>query len=126
VLHFIPDDDDPWGIVTRLLDGITGDAYLVICHAASDLNPPEASEAARRYNERSPVPFGPRSRQEIARFFSGTQLLPPGLVPLGIWWPDRPEDDPPYSDIAAHVGIGWWSARPPRRQRAVTLALPAA
>jgi hypothetical protein len=29
VLHFIPDDDDPWGIVTRLLDGITGDAYLL-------------------------------------------------------------------------------------------------
>ena len=29
VLHFIPDHDAPWGIVTRLLDGITGDAHLV-------------------------------------------------------------------------------------------------
>jgi DNA-binding HxlR family transcriptional regulator len=117
VLHFIPDDDDPWGIVTRLLDGITGDAYLVICHAASDLNPPEASELARQYNERSPVPFVPRSRPEIARFFSGpgTQMLPPGLVPLGSWWPDRPKDDTPDSDTAGHVGIGWRPGRPPRR-----------
>jgi DNA-binding HxlR family transcriptional regulator len=117
VLHFIPDDDDPWGIVTRLLDGITGDAYLVIVHAANDLNPPEIGEAARRYNARSPVPFGPRSRPEIARFFSGsgTQLLPPGLVPLGGWWPDRTEDDTPDSDTAGYVGIGWRPPPPPRR-----------
>jgi DNA-binding HxlR family transcriptional regulator len=115
VLHFIPDADDPWGIVTRLLDGITGDAYLVIAHAADDLNRHEITEAARRYNERSPVPFGPRSRQEIARFFSGMQMLPPGLVPLGSRWPDFPDDDIPDSDTAGYVGIGWRSARPPRR-----------
>jgi DNA-binding HxlR family transcriptional regulator len=113
VLHFIPDADDPWGIVTRLLDGITGDAYLVICHAASDLNPLEIGEAARRYNERSPVPIGPRSQPGIARFFSGTQLLPPGLVPRRSWWPDRPEDDTPDSDMAGYVGIGWRLARQP-------------
>jgi DNA-binding HxlR family transcriptional regulator len=117
VLHFIPDADDPWGIVTRLLDGITGDAYLVICHAASDLNPPEIGEAARRYNERSPVPIGPRSRQEIARFFSGsgTQMLPPGLVPRRNWWPDPPQDDTPEPDTAGYVGIGWRAARSQRR-----------
>jgi DNA-binding HxlR family transcriptional regulator len=117
VLHFIPDDDDPWGIVARLLDGITGDAYLVIAHAADDLNPPEIAEAARRYNERSPVPFGPRSRPQIARFFSGSgmQMLPPGLVPLGRWWPDPAGDDTPDSDTAGYVGIGWRPAWPPRR-----------
>ena len=115
VLHFIPDEDDPWGIVTRLLDGIAGDAYLVICHAASDLNPSEIREAARRNNERSPVPLGPRSRPQIARFFFGTQLLPPGLVTLGSWWPDRPDDGTEDSDLGGHVGIGWRAGRPPRR-----------
>jgi DNA-binding HxlR family transcriptional regulator len=115
VLHFIPDDDDPWGIVARLLEGITGDAYLVIGHAANDQNPAEVSEMTRRYNERSPVRLVPRSRPEIARFFSGTQLLPPGLVSLGSWWPDRPEDDIPDFDTAGPVGIGWRPGRPPRR-----------
>jgi DNA-binding HxlR family transcriptional regulator len=115
VLHFIPDGDDPWRVVTRLLDGITGDAYLVIVHGASDLNPPEASEMARQYNERSPVPIVLRSRQEIARFFSDMQVLPPGLVPLGSWWPDRPEGDITDSGMAGHVGIGWRPTRPPRR-----------
>ena len=114
VLHFIPDADDPWGIVARLLDGITGDAYLVICHAASDLNPSEIREAARRNNDRSPVPLGPRSRPQIARFFSGTQMVPPGLVTLGSWWPDRSDDGTGDPDLGGHVGIGW---RPPRPQR---------
>jgi DNA-binding HxlR family transcriptional regulator len=111
VLHFIPDGDDPWGTVTRLLDGITGDAYLVIGHAASDLAP-EAGEATRRYNERSPVPFGPRSRPEVARFFSGMRMLPPGLVPLESWWPDRTEGDTPDSGLAGYVGIGCRPTRP--------------
>jgi len=117
VLHFIPDEDDPWGIVTRLLDGITGDAYLVIGHASDDLNQPEVSEAVRRYNERSQIPLALRSRQDIARFFSGpgTQMLSPGLVPLGSWWPDPPEDGTPDSDTAGYVGIGWRPGRPPRR-----------
>jgi DNA-binding HxlR family transcriptional regulator len=107
VLHFLLDQDDPWGIVTRLLEGITGDVYLVIVHGASDVTPAEVSESARRYNERSPVSYSPRPRQEIARFFSGTEMLPPGLVPLGSWWPDRPRVDVPDSDMAGYVGIGW-------------------
>jgi DNA-binding HxlR family transcriptional regulator len=112
VLHFIPDEDDPWGVVTRLLEGLTGDAYLVIAHGANDLNPAEVSESARRYNERSPIPYEPRSRSEVVRFFSGVQMLSPGLVSLGSWWPDRPGDDTPDSDMAGYVGIGW---RPTRR-----------
>jgi hypothetical protein len=114
VLHFLPDDDDPWAIVTRLLDGITGDAYLVIGHAASDVSPPQMGEAARRYNERSPVRIVPRTHEEIARFFSGMEMLAPGLVPLGSWWPDRPKDDTPDSNRGGHVGIGW---RPPQPLR---------
>ena len=115
VLHFIPDEDDPWDIVTRLLGGITGDTYLVIGHASDDLNQPEVSEAVRRYNERSQIPLALRSRPEIARFFSSVQMLPPGLVPLGSWWPDRPEDDTLDSDTAGYVGIGWRAAPPPRQ-----------
>lgn len=115
VLHFLPDEDDPWGICTRLLDGITGDAYLVVSHGTSDMNSAEASEAIRLYNERSSVPFWPRSHTEIARFFSGTQMLPPGLVTLGSWWPDRPKDDISDCDLAGYVGIGWRPAPPLRR-----------
>ena len=37
VLHFIPDADDPYGIVKRLMDAVPPGSYLVISHAASDI-----------------------------------------------------------------------------------------
>jgi len=44
VLHFLPEADDPYGVVGRLLAGLPSGSYLVIGHAASDLEPdrPEA------------------------------------------------------------------------------------
>jgi hypothetical protein len=62
VLHFIPDAADPWAITSRLLGGITGDAYLAVSHAASDLSPADESMAAN-YNTAVPVSIWPRPRE---------------------------------------------------------------
>lgn len=104
VLHFIPDSEDPWGIVGRLLDGITGDAYLVISHGASDLES-SATDMADRYNNRSPVRIWMRSRDEVARFYDGLEMLPPGLVTLGQWISGAPAAGG-AAGLAGHVGIG--------------------
>ena len=37
VLHLIPDSDDPYGIVKRLMDSLVPGSYLVIAHPASDI-----------------------------------------------------------------------------------------
>jgi len=42
VLHFIPDADDPYAVVARLMDAVPSGSYLVIAHAAADIAP-EAS-----------------------------------------------------------------------------------
>jgi DNA-binding HxlR family transcriptional regulator len=105
VLHFIPDEDDPWRITARLLSGITGDAYLVVSHGASDLSPdPGGTQAA--YNERVAVPLQLRPRHDVARFFNGLETLGPGLVPLGSWQPGGPAADGDQAGLAGHVGIG--------------------
>jgi DNA-binding HxlR family transcriptional regulator len=112
ILHFLPDADDPWGIVKRLMDGIPGSAALVIGHAGADIAPGPAQAAAEKYNERSPASLRLRSHNEVARFFSeaGLEMLKPGLVPLAQWWPA--EDLP--QDANGYVGIGW---RPTRQGR---------
>jgi hypothetical protein len=106
ILHFLSDDDDPWGVVSRLMQGISADRYLIIGHSGTDITPGPAAAAASRYNERSPVSIWLRPAPEIARFFTeaGLQMLPPGLVPIAGWWPG--EEDLP-KDANAHVGIGW-------------------
>jgi hypothetical protein len=35
ILHFIPDEDDPWGVIGRLMSAIPSGSYLVVSHAMS-------------------------------------------------------------------------------------------
>jgi O-methyltransferase involved in polyketide biosynthesis len=83
VLHFIADSDDPHGIVARLMDAVPSGSYLVIVHGASDIQAEAVAESSRVYNEMSSVPYTPRSREQVARFFEGLDLVDPGLVPIG-------------------------------------------
>ena len=85
VVHFIPDADDPYAVVARLMDAVPSGSYLVIAHAASDIAPEASAEMARRYNAMSLASITPRSRDQVARFFDGLDLLPPGLVPISQW-----------------------------------------
>jgi O-methyltransferase involved in polyketide biosynthesis len=85
VLHFIPDHDDPYAVVDRLMAAVPSGSYLVVAHAASDIAPEGSAEMARRYNEMSSASITPRSRKQVERFFDGLDLVPPGLVPISQW-----------------------------------------
>jgi O-methyltransferase involved in polyketide biosynthesis len=85
VLHFIPDAEDPYAVVARLMDAVPPGSYLVMAHAASDIAVEAAAEMAHRYNQMSSATITPRSRDQIARFFTGLDLIPPGLVPIEKW-----------------------------------------
>jgi O-methyltransferase involved in polyketide biosynthesis len=88
VLHFIPDEDDPYGIVQELMDAVPTGSYLVIVHAPSDRNPEEMAEQTRRYNDSGAARMRPRSQEEILRFFRGLELIEPGLASLSEWLPN--------------------------------------
>jgi hypothetical protein len=105
ILHFIPDADDPYAIVTRLMDAVPSGSYLVMAHAANDIVPEAAAEMARRYNEMSSAPITIRNREQVARFFDGLDLLPPGLVPISQWGLAGPIDAT-AGGLAGYCGIG--------------------
>jgi hypothetical protein len=103
VLHFIPDRDDPYGIVAKLMEPLAPGSYLVLAHATADLGTPGFREAVERYNENSAVTATVRSKAEVARFFDGLELVEPGITPVGVWRPG------PMEDIPAH-GLSTWTA----------------
>jgi O-methyltransferase involved in polyketide biosynthesis len=92
VLHFIPDEDDPYAIVRKLMDAVPSGSFLVIVHAPSDLDPEEMEEQTRRYNESGAEFMRPRSQEEIMRFFTGLELIQPGIAPLSAWLPPGQAD----------------------------------
>jgi SAM-dependent methyltransferase len=104
ILQYIPDADDPYDIVARLLDGLAPGSHLVISHPASDIQAGEVAESMRRYNRRAAEPATPRTHTEVTRFFDGLRLLDPGIVQIPRW---RPEPGtPPGDDIFMWGGVG--------------------
>ena len=104
VLHLISDEEDPWGIVARLVGAVPSGSYLVITHPASDLIPETQQEASRRYNQNVATHQTLRSRAEVARFFDGLELLEPGLEQWHLWRPD-PGDPAPADLKSGHSGV---------------------
>jgi len=99
ILQYIPDSDDPYGLVSRLMTAVPPGSYLVISHPASDINAEEVAESMREYNERSPEQATPRSHAGVSRFFTGLELVPPGLVAIPEWHQDAP---------AAEASVAMW------------------
>ena len=92
VLQFVPDDDDPYGLVRRLMAAVPGGSYLVISHPASDIQAAAMAGMATRLNQLMAQRVKPRSKAEVTAFFDGLDLVDPGVIRCPEWRPDRPED----------------------------------
>jgi hypothetical protein len=104
ILHAIPDADDPHQIVATLMDAVPAGSYLAISHAGSDLLGRETIDDLTDVTDRMVhQDFTFRSREQVARFFDGTDLVAPGLVELEEW---RPGADKPAGKSAGWCAVG--------------------
>jgi S-adenosyl methyltransferase len=106
ILQQIPDDDDPYGAVARLVDAVPPGSFLAVTHPASDVDPRSAAEAARRLNSTTAEQRQLRSKAEVARFFGDLELVEPGLVQVAEWRPDPAAARTPVSAHAVRSGRG--------------------
>jgi hypothetical protein len=104
VLHFIQESDDPYRIVTTLMDAVPSGSYLALLHAASDVGSDDMPEAERRYNEQASARFSARDREHVSRFFDGLELTGPGLVNLSRW-SQGTAGGSAHADVAAYSGL---------------------
>jgi S-adenosyl methyltransferase len=88
ILHYIPDLDEAQRIVARLVSAVPSGSYLVISHAASDIDPAEMAEMIKRMNEHlAEGNHVGRPREVVAKFFAGLDLMGPGVVKVTEWRP---------------------------------------
>jgi SAM-dependent methyltransferase len=102
ILQYIPDHEDPWGIVRGLLDTVPAGSYLVVSDTAADIDAEVVAESARRYNQRlGGVRQTRRTKAEFTEFFAGLDLVDPGVVPLAEWraTPKSGQHIPAYAAI---------------------------
>ncbi|MFJ1735718.1 SAM-dependent methyltransferase [Streptomyces sp. NPDC088254] len=108
VLHFVEDEDDPYAAVAELAGALAPGSLLVLTHASYEgiPLPQQRAEGAVDVYEDIRNPLIMRSRDEIARFFEGYDMVEPGLVPPPLWRPETaPEDEDPYA-FSGFAGVG--------------------
>ncbi|HEY3871161.1 MAG TPA: SAM-dependent methyltransferase [Actinocrinis sp.] len=102
VLPFIPDADDPAGIVAAYRDATVPGSFLAISHGTNDYRPEAVGKVEGVYT-RTTQPGVFRSRAQITGLMPRYELLPPGLVDAILWRPD-PGDDPADDPLNGDVG----------------------
>jgi S-adenosyl methyltransferase len=105
ILHVIPEGDDPYGIVATLMDAMPPGSYLAISHMASELLSQETRERLEHHSGTAMQQrLTARTREQVTRFFTGTDLLAPGLVRAEQWRPDPGASDADESVLWGAVG----------------------
>ena len=86
VLQYIPDADNPWGIVSRMTGPLAPGSYLTVSDTVRDIDTARVTEGTARLNQRmGPTQLTLRTRPDFERFFGGLELVEPGIVPLPDW-----------------------------------------
>jgi hypothetical protein len=97
VTQFVLDEDDPYGMVKRYLDAVPSGSYLALSAPTSDRQADRVLDQVVDIYKLTPTPGQARSREEIARFFAGLEIVPPykGAEPevtfVGLWGAEDPE-----------------------------------
>jgi S-adenosyl methyltransferase len=95
ILHFLPNEDDPAGIVATLRDALPAGSWLALSHGTTDFHPAEVTTPAAAAYDTAPAPLVLRPCEQIEAFFDGFILESPGIVQAPLWHPDtrrRPKD----------------------------------
>jgi S-adenosyl methyltransferase len=95
VLMYFRDSDhpNPFEMVAAVLEPMPSGSYLAITHPTPDFNPEETATAVAAA-EAAGITLVPRGQAEIERFFTGLDMVEPGVVPVLSWRPDEPVADP--------------------------------
>ncbi|OLZ70533.1 methyltransferase [Streptomyces sp. IMTB 2501] len=91
LLHFVADEDGAHSVVSTLLDALAPGSCLVLSTMTADFEPENVEKGIAAYAAGG-VTLVARSRDEVAAFFTGLDLLEPGVVPVADWRPAEAPD----------------------------------
>ena len=104
IMGQLPDSAGPRPIVTALLDALPPGSYLALSDGTD--TSPALNQAIAAYNQNSASSYHLRSPAEIALFFDGLTLVPPGVVTTSRWRPDLADASAEPREVDAICGVG--------------------
>ncbi|BAC68762.1 translation initiation factor IF-2 [Streptomyces avermitilis] len=103
ILNFVLDTARARDIVRRIMAAVPSGSHLVLTHPTTDAGlGGEGNVAAMKFwNDNATPPITARSREEVAAFFDGLDLIPPGIVSCSRWRSDSTADVLPQFGVVA-------------------------
>ncbi|SFP08290.1 S-adenosyl methyltransferase [Amycolatopsis arida] len=100
ILHFMPPEREPEKALRHYQDQLCPGSVLVLTHGCVEIDEEKARAVAANY-ARTTNPAHLRSRAEFTEFFTGWDLVEPGVTWTVEWRPDGAEPE-------------WWGGQPAR------------
>jgi SAM-dependent methyltransferase len=109
VFHYLPDALKPYELVRELLEPLASGSLLIFSHCTPDFAPDLWEKAIQVYKADG-GDAQVRSKEEVTRFFDGTELVEPGVVSPFRWHPDAETqqlvDKGEFTDIMCSLWVG--------------------
>lgn len=106
LMHFIPDHEGAHDHVRALMDTLPSGSYLVLSQLTSDLHADTMQAATRAYASHG-LSLVNRSHAEIERFFTGLEIVDPGVVKVTRWHPELADGERRHNDqVPVYAGVG--------------------
>ena len=105
IMGQVADSGEAGSIVTRLLEPLPPGSYLALSDGTD--TSPSANHAIAVYNSHSAASsYHLRSPGQIAGFFEGLELVPPGVVATTRWRPEIRDLESEPREVPAICGVG--------------------
>jgi S-adenosyl methyltransferase len=91
IMHFVPDEADPWSVVAAYMAAVVPGSYLALSHFTADNLPAVPVEIAQNVYRTPTGGIFPRNQAEVQKFFDGLRLVSPypgaepALTHVGLW-----------------------------------------
>jgi hypothetical protein len=83
--NFAADADQPREAVRGLTEALVPGSALALSHVTGEGTAPAAGRAVQQVYQGASAPLVPRSREDIAGFFDGLDLVEPGVTDISRW-----------------------------------------
>ncbi|HEX6354463.1 SAM-dependent methyltransferase [Actinophytocola sp.] len=97
VLHFVPEEANPYDAVAGYVDAMAPGSFLVLSHGARTGQ--QRFQTLRRMYDQSSTPAAVRTREEIQAFMIGTEIVEPGVVWTPRWRPEITTGSHPEAEV---------------------------
>jgi O-methyltransferase involved in polyketide biosynthesis len=105
VLHHLPDTDEAYSVVRRLVAALAPGSFLTVNHSTSAVSGEAMEEAVRHWNQVGTPSMTLRTPEQISGFFDGLDLVPPGVVSCSRWRPEPGELHGTPAEVDEFCGV---------------------